>query len=49
VSLNRYEFDVSASGMVKNNQRFAFEETLDLESVLGHDKETGALSQSCEA
>lgn len=33
--------------MVKNNKRFAFEEKLDLESVLGRDDDIGSLSQSC--
>ena len=33
--------------MVKNNQRFAFEEKLDLESILGREKDIGSLSQSC--
>lgn len=32
--LNRYDFDMYSGNMVKNNQRFAFQDMLDLESVL---------------
>lgn len=44
VSLNRFDFDPNFNRMVKNNQKFEFNEVLDLEAILP--KESNESSQT---
>ena len=39
ISLNRYEFDIESGEMVKNNQKFEFQDILDFETIIQKQKE----------